>query len=104
MASLQVPIEVKNLPTDIAIKEPADLTAQIKVRGLRRNVSMLSRKNVQVQIEGSRLKPGEATFILGREDIVLPNTRVDIVDISPSRVSLTFARRPAPEKETKPGQ
>lgn len=103
-ATLQVPIEVSHLPSDLVIKEPADLTAQIKVRGLRRNVSVLNRKNVQVQIEGSRLKPGKRTFILGREDIVLPNTRVDIVDISPSRVSLTFDQQAQPENDAKPGQ
>jgi uncharacterized protein (TIGR00159 family) len=104
MATLEVPIEVSHLPSDLVIKEPADLTARIKVRGLRRNVSMLNRKNVQIQVEGGRLKPGKTTFTLGREDIVLPNTRVDIVDISPSRVSLTFAQRPKPQEGAKPGQ
>ncbi len=99
MATLQVPIEVNNIPSELVLQEPADLSAQIKVRGLRRNVSMLSKKNVQVRIEGSRVRPGKTTFLLGRENIALPNTRVDIVDISPARVSLVFAKRPELQKE-----
>jgi len=82
--SLRVPLEIKNIPSQIRIIEPVNPEVRIKVRGLRKDASMLSGKNLRAEIDLSAAGAGRRDFPITRDHIWLPNDRVQVVDIVPA--------------------
>ena len=91
-ASLTLPLQVTNIPPEMEIVEPLDPQVKIRVRGLRKDAGTLSEKNVRVVLDLSPTAAGRRTFLITREDILLPDERVSIVSIEPSQV--TFRLQP----------
>jgi len=89
-ASFSVPLEIKNLPSTVRILEPLNPRVKIKVRGLRKDASILSEKNVLAQIDLSSARPGKTIFSISREHIRLPNERIYVVNIEPHQMEFKF--------------
>lgn len=87
---LEVPLEVKNLPTGISMEDPVNPRVRVRVRGLRKDASILSEKNVRALLDARGVKDGMRAFHLSRENIQLPNDRVYVVKIDPSSMEFMF--------------
>ncbi len=93
-ATLMIPVEIKNLPPNLEIVSPPDAEIKITVRGLRKDASTLDRKNVNAQLDLSSAHVGTRIYRLGRDNISLPNDRVNIVVIEPPQLEFKFKQRP----------
>jgi diadenylate cyclase len=93
-ATLRIPVETKNLPQSLEIESPLDPMVKITVRGLRKDASTLDRRNVIVELDLSSARVGTRIYRLSRDNISLPNNRVNIVDIQPSQFEFKFKQRP----------
>jgi diadenylate cyclase len=93
---LTLPVGLRDIPKNMEIVEPRNLRARIRVSGLRKDVSTLSDQNVEVEIDLSDAEMGKRTFLITRDQIHLPNERIQILNIDPSQVTFKFRRLPAP--------
>ncbi|MCU0596141.1 MAG: diadenylate cyclase [Desulfobacterota bacterium] len=89
-----VPLDVRNVPAAMKIAEPLDPKVRIKIRGLRKDASVLSEKNVHAELDLSAAATGKRSFSLTRDLFMLPNERVYIVSIEPSQVTFKFHETP----------
>jgi diadenylate cyclase len=89
-----VPLEVRNVPATMKITEPLDPKVRIRVRGLRKDASVLSEKNVHAELDLSTAATGKRSFALTRDLFMLPNERVYIVSIEPSQIAFKFHESP----------
>jgi uncharacterized protein (TIGR00159 family) len=92
--SLRVPLETKNLPEKMEIIEPMKPEVQISVRGLRKDASILTEKNVHAEIDLSSARFGNRIFRITRDHIALPNDRIYVVNISPPQVEFKLKEKP----------
>ena len=92
--TVQVPLETKNLPAQMEILEPLKQEISIKVRGLRKDASTLSERNVQAEIDLSMARFGRRIFRITRDQIALPNDRIYVVKIEPHEVEFKFKEKP----------
>jgi diadenylate cyclase len=90
---LTLPVELKNIPEQMEVAEPQDLNVRIRVRGLRKDASTLDKNNVHVELDLSAASKGKRTFVISRDQIALPNDRVQIVSIDPSQVTFKFRQK-----------
>ena len=90
---LTLPVELKNIPEQMDITEPQNLSLRIRVRGLRKDASTLTKNNVQVELDLSAASKGKRTFIISRDQIALPNDRIQIVSIDPSQITFKFRQK-----------
>jgi uncharacterized protein (TIGR00159 family) len=90
---LTLPVELKNIPEQMDITEPQNLSLRIRVRGLRKDASTLTKNNVQVELDLSAAGKGKRTFIISRDQIALPNDRIQIVSIDPSQITFKFRQK-----------
>jgi uncharacterized protein (TIGR00159 family) len=91
--TLSVPLAGKNLPGELRMVEPLKPEVRIKVRGLRKDASLLNGKNVRAQIDLSLAESGHKEYPISRDHIMLPNERVQVVRIEPSRMAFRFERK-----------
>ena len=91
--TLRVPVEVKNLPEQIEIVQPIKPSVKITVRGLRKDASTLSPKNVHVELDLSLAKFGRKTFPASRNQLVLPSERIDVIKIEPTELIFQFKKK-----------
>ncbi|RTZ95219.1 MAG: hypothetical protein DSY90_13920 [Deltaproteobacteria bacterium] len=92
--TFKVPVEVENLPPRLEIVEPLKPTVSITARGLRKDASVLSQRNVSVKLNLSHASRNRNTFRITPYHIILPNNRIDIVKIKPGKIKFTFSGRP----------
>jgi len=88
--TLRVPLRIKGLPSNVKILEPLNANIQVTLRGLRRDASILDKENVVAEVDLSRAQPGKMDFAITRDEIQLPDDRVKLVDVDPSRVVFVF--------------
>jgi uncharacterized protein (TIGR00159 family) len=84
--TLKVPLEIKNIPAEMEIWEPVNPEVQITVRGLRKDASILSNRNVHAEIDLSMVRLDNRIFRITRDQIVLPNDRINVVHIEPPQM------------------
>ena len=94
--ALFIPIELKNVPAHMEIVEPLNPKVRVRVRGLRKDAGTLSEKNVHVELDLSGADAGRRVFPITREQILLPNERVAIVNIEPPQVTFKFQQEKSP--------
>lgn len=90
--SLDVPVAVQNVPPDRVLVEPVNPQVRIRVQGLRKDASILSEKNVQAVVDASGVSGDRGVARITRSDIQLPNDRVRVVKIDPTRMELVFQK------------
>lgn len=82
-ATFTVPVEIDNLPETMRIVTPQKPQVTLTVRGLRKDASILSHRNVEVKLDLGIAESGRRTFGISRYDITLPIDRIDVVKINP---------------------
>lgn len=85
-ATIRLPLHIINIPPQMEILEPKKPEVEIKVRGLRKDASTLSERNVHAEIDLSMARFGRRIFRITRDQIVLPNNRIYVVSIEPPEV------------------
>ena len=90
---LKVPLEITNVPPTLEILSDQTPIVAITVRGLRKDVSTLEKKNIRAALDLSSATKGERIFRITRDQILLPNDWLNVVDISPSQVKFNFKEK-----------
>lgn len=90
--ALKLPVEIMNLPENLKVIEPLNPEVKITFRGLRKDASTLNKRNTRVELDLSVAGVGHRVFRITRDHIVLPNDRVNIVQINPSRIKFTIGK------------
>jgi hypothetical protein len=72
------------------IVDPMKPEVELTVRGLRKDASTLSEKNVQAELDLSLARFGNTLFRITRDQIILPNDRIYIVNIRPPQIEFKF--------------
>ena len=90
--NLKIPVEVKNLPENMEVVEPVNPQVRLTVRGLRKDASILNKSNVQAGIDLSQARYGNRMYRIARDHIVLPNDRLQVVNIEPSAIDFHIGR------------
>jgi hypothetical protein len=81
--SLKVPLEIKNLPENMEVLEPVNPEVQITVRGLRKDAGTVNKRNTHAEIDLTMARFGNRVFRIIRDQIVLPNDRVNLIHVEP---------------------
>lgn len=89
-----ISLQVRNVPSQMEILEPTKPKVRITVRGLRKDASTLSEKNVSAEIDLSMAGLGRRTFSITRDDIQLSNDRIQVVKIEPAQLQFKFKEGP----------
>ena len=87
----EVPVTISNLPATFVIIEPPKPNVLLTARGLRKDASTLSQRNVEVKLDLSLANKNRNTFRVTPYHITLPNDRIDIVKIKPEFITFTFS-------------
>ena len=90
--TLRVPLAVKNVPEEMEVQRPLTPEVQLTLRGHRKDASTLSERNVHVELDLSLAKYGKKVYSITRDQIVLPNDRIQVVRIEPSRLEFEFKK------------
>jgi len=98
---LKVPIEFRNLPSDLEIDSASYTEAQIRVRGPERLIHRLQPGDVRAEMDLTGIRPGERTFDLTGHQVHVPED-LDVVQIIPGQFHLSFDNRETREVEIHP--
>lgn len=90
--ALEVPIEFRNVPSNLEINAEHIPLAQIRLRGPERIVRRVQPSDVHPEVDLSGTKPGERTFDLTAQEIHKPYELV-VVQVVPGQFHLTFDTR-----------
>jgi YbbR domain-containing protein len=85
--SLEVPLEFKNIPTDIGIVNTSHKTVSVTVRGFERPMKNLKASDVRVYVDLGKAKRGEDVFSINKDDIKLPYA-LSAMNVTPSTVKV----------------
>jgi uncharacterized protein (TIGR00159 family) len=88
--ALDIPLELKNVPSGMSIQEPLNPKIRLKIRGLRKDASSLSERNVFAELDLSLAGMGKRSFTVSRDHIKLPNDRTYVVNIEPRQLEFKF--------------
>jgi uncharacterized protein (TIGR00159 family) len=91
--TFNVPVEIENLPPRLEIIEPLKPVVSITARGLRKDASVLSQRNVGIKLNLAYADQNRNTFRITPYHIILPNDRIDIVKIKPDKIRFTFVSK-----------
>jgi len=91
-------IRTKGLPSQMEILEPLNANIQVTLRGLRRDASILDKEKVMAELDLSRARPGKMDFNITRNEIRLPDDRVKLVDVEPSKFTFVFKKAQKSQK------
>jgi len=85
--SLEIPLTIHNLQSQLEVTS-AIQDVMVTARGQRKDIGMLSPKNVKTNIDLSRAAAGKMDVFLNRQQLQLPNDRVEIIRIEPNSLTL----------------
>jgi uncharacterized protein (TIGR00159 family) len=92
--TFNAPVKIVNLPEGLTVVEPGEPTAQVTVRGVRKDATTLNAKNVVLEVNLSRAGVGEARVALTPGKLVMPESQVEVQGISPQVMVLTLQKKP----------
>jgi YbbR domain-containing protein len=99
---LTVPIELHDVPKDVEVISEMPLQANVRLRGSDRLIRTLTPADVHPGVEiGGRALVGERVFDLTPGHVHVPDG-LEVVQIQPAQIRLTFDRRATREVEVKP--
>ncbi len=90
---INLPITFKNIPSELMVSEPVDQKISITCRGLRKDVSLLNENNIITSIDLFSAKSGTSFYRITAGNLTLPNDRIHVVHITPSKMELTLEKR-----------
>lgn len=85
------------MPPQFEIVEPVNPQVEITIRGLRKDAGAMDKDDVMVEIDMSLARLGRRTFSITRDNIRLPNDRINVVNINPTKLKFDLK-----EKSSKP--
>lgn len=88
--TLKVPLDIKNIPEKLEVLEPVNPEVQITVRGLRKDAGSVNERNTHAEVDLSMARFGNRVFRITRDQIILPNDRVNLVHIEPPVMEFTL--------------
>ncbi len=91
--NLKVPVELKNCPKSIEVVKPVDPAVTLTIRGLRKDASTLGPEDVNVSVDLSIAHVGSRIFRITRDQILLDNDGLRVVDIDPSQLAFEFKKK-----------
>ncbi len=89
-----VPLRYKNLDTSLVVEGATNQGVSITCRGLRKDVSRLSKDNISAVIDLMSAVPGSFSYPLTTGNVTLPNDRIHLVNIRPLRIELVIKKGP----------
>jgi diadenylate cyclase len=95
---IDLPLTLRNIPPQFVVAQPIDPKISITLRGLRKDVSLLNNDNINSYIDLFSAHLGASFYTINVGNLTLPNDRVHVVKISPSKFEFLF------EKKNKPVQ
>jgi YbbR domain-containing protein len=90
-AVITAPLEFHHAPENLEMSVEGTAQVEVRVRGPERTVRRLSAADVQAIVDLTGARAGERTFDLTAKQVHLPDG-VEVVQIEPSQVRLTFDR------------
>lgn len=90
--TVDVPLAIHNLAPELTV-EPHGLLVKITTRGQRKDIGMLSSKNVRVALDLSNAKTGKRNYDITRRQLSLPNDRIQVIKIEPAVLALELKPR-----------
>jgi YbbR domain-containing protein len=99
--AIRSPILFENMPSQLEISTEAIPSAQIRVRGSDRVIRHLQEGDVHAEIDLSGVKVGTRTFNLTSQQVRHPRD-VDVMQVVPSRLTLSFDTRLTRQVEIHP--
>lgn len=100
-APIVAPLELQNAPENLEMSVEGPTQVKIRVRGPERTVRRLTPADVQVILDLTGVRAGERTFDLTAKQVRLPDA-VEVVQIEPSQIHLTFDRSATRTVEVRP--
>ncbi|PKL52326.1 MAG: hypothetical protein CVV37_01800 [Nitrospira bacterium HGW-Nitrospira-1] len=85
--TLDIPLEFKNIPSDIGIVNTSVKTVNVTVSGHERPMKNLKASDVRVYVDLGKAKKGENAFSVNKADIKLPYA-LSVLNITPSTVRI----------------
>ncbi len=99
--AVRAPIVFQNVPSELEISSESIPETQIRVRGPERIIRQLKTNDVQAELNLAGAKTGERTFDLTSHHVRHPR-ELEVVQIVPSQLHLTFDMRLTREVEVHP--
>jgi hypothetical protein len=93
--TVTVPLGITNMPPQFDIVEPVNPQVEITIRGLRKDAGAMDQDDVMVEVDMSLARLGRRTFSITRENIRLPNDRINVVNINPTKIKFDLREKPA---------
>jgi YbbR domain-containing protein len=90
-AVITAPLEFHHAPENLEMSVEGPTQVEVRVRGPERTVRRLSPADVQATVDLSGARAGERTFDLTAKQVHVPEA-VQVVQIEPSQVHITFDR------------
>lgn len=105
---IDLPLTFRNVPEGLMVAEPVNPHVSITCRGLRKDVSLLNQNNVITAIDLVSARQGKTSYTITTGNLTLPNDRIHVVNISPTKIEIKVEKalqpkatdKPVPEKET----
>lgn len=85
--TLEVPIEYRNVPKELALLEPTPQSVRVTVGGRRAALEDLNASDLKASIDLSGTEPGYHRLAVDRSDVPIPAT-LDVLEVEPRLVSL----------------
>lgn len=89
---MDLPVSLKNIPAGLERSSSNDPTILITCRGLRKDISLLDKNNISASVDLFSARPGTYFYPVNTGNLTLPNDRIDVVNINPSKIELTFTK------------
>ena len=98
---IAAPIEFHNAPENLEMNSDSSTEVKVRVSGPERTIRGLSPTEVHAVVDLEGVHPGERTFDLTSKQIRVPR-EVQVVQIDPSQVHITFDRSTTRTVEVRP--
>jgi diadenylate cyclase len=99
---IDLPLTFKNTPAGLMVSQPSDPRISITCRGLRKDVSLLNKNNIITSVDLFFARPGTSFYGINTGNLTLPNDRIHVVNINPTRIELTFEKKPESNQSETP--
>ncbi len=92
--TFDVPAEFSHISTQMEMAQSINPLIRITARGLRKDTGLLNAKTVKVELDLAQAKTGKNVVFITRQQIFLPNDRIDIIRIVPDNLSVELRSKP----------
>jgi len=99
---IDLPLDYRNVPEGLVVSSPAMAGISLTCRGLRKDISLLTKDNMMSSLDLSSAKRGKSSYNITKANLTLPNDRIDIVNIIPARIEIFVEKASKQDIKDKP--